>query len=662
MRHALSCSIAASLSIFLLAGCAQSQTMRLRVDATDLPRHLVRAEAVIPVELLNRDAEGRADIWYVEWVPGNHNPSNPIQNLVEFRATDDRGRTLKWSRNYAHTVHKTIEVPGDAKELRLSYAYIASQPWVNSRSSDTYGRPNLGVLSFNNVLFYPDGANKNTLVVDAEVLLPDGWSASTSLMPPGRHHEGSLDGRPERVDLPPAPLATYVDSPMIAGEHYRVWDMESLCDAPHTFEAVAPEADSLELPDARLVKFDRMIAETQAVFGPFPWDQFRFLIVLSDDMPGFGLEHRESTLIRYGTTMLVDCERTGASMNTVPHEYIHVWVGKLRAQEGLLHDDYHTPGDTRMMWVYEGLTSYYDEVIAARSGLSTFDQFRDGWIATIERYMLQPGRLWRSVEDTGAGLRHLRETSPRFESLRRRQDYYGEGSLFWMEADAIIRGATDNEKSLDDFSRAFFSVEKPEGAGDVVEHSREDVVRALTEVYSGADWDALIRERIETPRDSLDFDSLARSLGYRLEHHDEPFTAGDVSAAKGKSADLRSSLGITVRESGEIQTLLDSPAWRAGLGYDMKIVGVKTPESGDSTVAYTAAALRDAVRRSAATGEVELLVDWGGQIRPVHIAYDGGLRYLALVPIEGKPDLLREIARPRTVPTGDSSVRTPDAE
>ncbi len=648
MRHALSFPLAATLALFTLAGCARSQTMQLRVDATDLPRHLVRAEAIIPVELLNRSEQGDADVWYVEWVPGNHNPSNPIQNLVDFRATDERGRTLEWSRNYAHTVHKTIAVPADARELRLSYAYIASQPWVNSRSSDTYGRPNLGVLSFNNVLFYPDGANKNTLLVDAQVLLPDGWSASTALMPPGEHHTGTRDGRPERINLGAAPLATYVDSPMIAGEHYREWDMVSPGPAPHTFEAVAPKSDALELPEARREKFDRMIAETQAIFGPFPWDQFRFLIVLSDDMPGFGLEHRESTLIRYGTTMLVNSERNSASMNTVPHEYIHAWVGKLRAQEGLLHDDYHTPGDTRMMWVYEGLTSYYDEVIAARSGLYTFEQFRDSWIGTIERYLVQPGRLWRSVEDTGAGLRHLREGSPRYESLRRRQDYYGEGSLFWMEADAIIRGATDNRRSLDDFCLAFFGVEKPANAGDVVEHNREEVVRTLTEIYSGVDWDAMIRERIETPRESLDFDSLALALGYTIDYQDEPFTSGDISAAKGKSADLRLSLGITVDDSGEIKTLVDTPAWRAGLGYDMKIVGVKTPESGDSTVAYSAAALRDAVRRSADTGEVVLLVEWDGQIRQVRIAYDGGLRYPALVPVEGKPDLLREIARSRT--------------
>lgn len=637
------------LSLTAPGGCALSQTMRLRVDATDLPRHVVRAEAVIPVELLTRDASGDADVWYVEWVPGNHNPSNPIQNLVEFRATDDRGRAIEWRRDPARTVRKTLRVPPDAREVRLSYVYIASQPWVNSRSSDTYGLPAMGGLNFNNVLFYPAGADKNTLMVDAELLLPDGWSASTSLMAPGEQYVATADGRPELVDLSPASLARHVDSPVIMGEHLRVWELDSQTPgAPHTFEGVAPDPKFLEMPPARLAKFNRMLAEAQAVFGPFPWAQFRFLILFSDDLPGFGLEHRESTYIRYGANTLVNSEKPGGSpMTTVPHEYIHAWVGKLVAQRGLLHADYHTPADTRLMWVYEGLTSYYDEVLAARSRLYTLEEFRDSTLDTIRRYLIQPGRLWKSVEDTGAGLRHLREPSARFEEHRRRQDYYAEGGLFWMEADAIIRGGTGNARSLDDFCRAFYGVSAPEGDGSVVEHTRDDVVRALRAVYSGVDWDALIRERIESPRTTLGFESLAERLGYRLEFRDEPFTKADAGASTAKSADLRTSLGVSVDENGRITSILmDSPAWRAGLGHDMTIVGVRDAEGEER--AYSADALRAAVRDSRAAGCVGLLVNRAGSIDEVSIAYDGGLRYPALTPIKGAPDLLRAIAAPRT--------------
>lgn len=637
------------VSILMLAGCASSQTARLTVDATDLPRHLLHAEMTIPVGEFRRDARGAADIWFVEWVPGNHNPSGPVQNLVNFTASDDKGRTLRWARDPARTVRKTIDIPDDARQVRLRYSYIASQPWVNSRSTDSYGRPNLGVINFNTVLFYPDGADKNAFLLEGSLLMPDGWSASTALFAPGEVYRGSRDGAVERASLGKAALATFVDSPVIMGEHLASWPMAPVTGVAHAFDAVAPSEEFLVMPPERMAKFDRMHRECEAVFGPFPFGQFRYLIAMSDDLPGFGVEHRESTLIRYPNRTLRDSEQPGGSpMSTVPHEYVHVWVGKLVAQEGLLHPDFHTPGETRLMWVYEGLTTYYTDVVSVRSGLITREQFRDALLDKMHRYAMQPGRRWRSVEDTGAGLRHLRETSARFENLRRRQDYYHEGSLFWLEADAIIRGATNNERSLDDFSRAFFGVEAPPGAGDVVEHTRQDVVDALAAVYPGADWDALIRERIETPRADLGFGYLAALLGHRLDYTPEPFTRADRAAALSRTADLRSSLGVRVGEGGEItEILLDSPAWRAGLGYDTTIVGVGSGDAREHE-AYSGGALRDAVAASAERGSVDLLVRWDGQIRPVRIPYDGGLRFPRMTPMDGGADLIGAIAAPRT--------------
>lgn len=636
------------ITVVVLSGCAASQTARLTVDATDLPRHLLHAEMTIPASAFERDAGGGADVWFVEWVPGNHNPSGPVQNLVNFTARDDRGRVIPWRRDPARTVRKTLDIPPDAREVRLKYSYIASQPWVNSRSTDSYGRPNLGVINFNTVLFYPGGADKNEFLIDGALLMPDGWSASTSLLAPGTVYRGSRDGGVERVTLGVAPLATFVDAPVIMGEHLASWAMTPMNGAVHTFDAVAPAEEFLVMPPERMEKFNRMHAECEAVFGAFPFGQFRYLIAMSDDLPGFGVEHRESTLIRYPNRTLRDSEKPGGSpMGTVPHEYVHVWVGKLVAQEGLLHADYHTPAETRLMWVYEGLTTYYTDVMSVRSGLLTREQFRDALLEKMHRYAMQPGRLWRSVEDTGAGLRHLRETSPRFENMRRRQDYYHEGSLFWLEADAIIRGATDNERSLDDFSRAFFGVAPPAGVGDVVEHTRQDVVDALGAVYSGVDWDALIRERLEKPREDLGFGYLAGLLGHRLEYTPEPFTRSDRAAVVSRAADLRSSLGVSVRDGGEIgEILLDSPAWRAGLGYDMTIVGVRLDGDGEHAE-YSAQALRDAVAASAESGVVDLLVRWDGQIRPVRIAYDGGLRFPRLTPMEGRRDLIDAIAASR---------------
>ena len=358
--------------------------------------------------------------------------------------------------------------------------------------------------------------------------MPDGWSASTALFAPGRVYRGSRDGSVERAALGRAALATFVDSPVIMGEHLASWPMAPVTGVTHAFDAVAPSEEFLVMPPERMAKFNRMHRECEAVF-PLP---LRAVPPPDrDERRSAGLRRRAPREHDPVPEPTPDSEKPGgSSMGTVPHEYVHVWVGKLVAQEGLLHRDYHTPGDTRLMWVYEGLTTYYTDVMSVRSGLLTHEQFRDSLLERMHRYAMQPGRAWRSVEDTGAGLRHLRETSARFENLRRRQDYYHEGSLFWLEADAIIRGATDNERSLDDFSRAFFGVAAPPGPGDVVEHTRRDVVDALAAVYPGADWDALIRERIERPRADPGFGYLAALLGHRLDYTHEPFTRADRAA------------------------------------------------------------------------------------------------------------------------------------
>ena len=150
------------LTILLLSGCASSQTARLTVDATDLPRHLLHAELTIPAGEFRRDERGAADVWFVEGVQGNHNPSGPVQNLVNFTASDDKGRTLRWSRDPRE---RSADDRHPRRRARGALRYLHREPAVvNSRSSDSYGRPNLGVINFNTVLFYPGGATRTRLM------------------------------------------------------------------------------------------------------------------------------------------------------------------------------------------------------------------------------------------------------------------------------------------------------------------------------------------------------------------------------------------------------------------------------------------------------------------------------------------------------------------
>ena len=611
------------------AAIAAPREMRLHIDATDIERRLVHAAVTMDA------APGPLDLHYVEWTPGNHNPSGPIQNVVNVRFVDGAGAELDWRRDPAHVTRFTIDVPDGARRITAHLSYIANQPGVNSRSTDTYGAPGYGGLNWNTVLLYPAGVHRDDLVVRPTLALPEGWRAATPLPIGGAPSEDNV------VRFNPVSLAELVGSPVIFGATLRSQAIPLEGDAPHLVHSVAPRDDQTILPDARLERFARMARETQRVFGPFPRSRYDFLVLLSDEWTGFGVEHEECTFIGMGANAFADAETDrGGPMLVVPHEYIHAWNGKLRAPEGLVADDYHTPAIPDLLWVYEGLTSYYTDVIGARSGMIDRESFESRLASRIGGYELQKGRAWRSVLDTTHALRHLRAPSASWEDLRRRQDYYAEGAMFWLEADALIRRATNNERSLDDFTRDFFGV--PAGThGRPSTYTRQDVIDALARVHPGADWDALVRDRIETPRrESLAFES-PRLLGYRFEWSKEPTPAQRRAEARERGASLRSSLGFDADATGRVTSVVPgSPADAARVAYDMRIVGVgDRPYSGD--------ALRDAVRNAERTGRVELTVHWGERLVPVVIEHDAGLRYPRLVRDETLgPDLLGAILEP----------------
>lgn len=611
-----SATAAAACLLASLAAPAHAADATLKADATDVARGLIHATITLPAQ------PGPMDLFYVEWTPGNHNPSGPIQNVVDLRITDNRGREVRWDRDPKDVVRLTAHVPDGASEIEVAFSYITNQPSVNSRSTDSYGLRTLGGISWNTLLWYPADAAKDEITYETILTLPSGWEWACAL------DATAIDSG--EVTFEDATLATLVDSPIIFGEHLRTWDLgTSQRGAPHFFHAVSSDPDNLELDEKRVDKFKRMIEVSEDLFGPFRYGEYHFLIFAESEIPGFGLEHAQSTYISYSSSTLRNAETpSGSSMGTVPHEYVHAWNGKLRAPAGLLHDDYHTDGDAGMLWVYEGLTSYLDDVISARCGLLTPDEYREAITRSLDTYQLRTGRLWRSVEDTARAQRHLRARSDRWEDLRRRQDYYGEGALFWMEADAIIRRGTNGAKSLDDFARAFFDVEPP-SLGVAHEYTRDEVVRTLAGVYPGEDWSALIEKRIERPAERLEFD-LPALLGYRFTLSEEPTEAQEKSLKRG-GLDLRHTLGFSVSESGEITNILrGSQADEQKLAFGTKIIGV----NGRT---WSRDRMLDAVQSAKGAGpSIELLIQWDDVLETKRFEAHRGMLHPRLERAEGE--------------------------
>jgi len=626
----------------------QAPTITLSVDATSLPKKLATAHLTIAVE------PGPLVLHYVKWTPGNHSPSGPIQNLVDLVIRDCNGQPLNWLRDESEPTRLTLTVPAQCTHIDIDLAYIADQPSVISRSTDTYGRATFGVLNWNTVLLYPDGFTHQQITVAPSLTVPAHWSVATSLP---AHDPATLeaasaddvtDPNPRHIGFTTVTLAQLIDSPVIMGTYMQSYALDVPRIPRHVMHLVADDPALIEMPGFLLPKFVALVEQSVAIFAPprkqsFPRDRYHFLIALGDGL-SFGVEHATCTLIGMAPTRIISAKESettggGQAIGVIPHEYFHTWCAKLAAPRALITSDYHTTPGRDLLWVYEGLTTYYTGILSVRSGLTTLDEYRQSLRDSAANYEFRSGRLWRPVTDTARSVQDLRPRTKAWASRREGLEYYGQGAMFWLEADALIRTGTRGRRSINSFCRLLFDV-PPRPVGTQGTYDRSDIVRALRKTYEKVDWDALIRDRLERPHSTLDMDPLFEKLGYRLTYASEATTDQEQSIAQDKGADLRTSLGIRVDEHAVITEVVPgSAADQSGLAHAMALIAV-------NSMAYTPQRLRTAVEHSTARGHIKLIVRFGESIQPLDVPYSSGGRYPTLKHIPGRRDLIKTIAEP----------------
>jgi predicted metalloprotease with PDZ domain len=251
------------------------------------------------------------------------------------------------------------------------------------------------------------------------------------------------------------------------------------------------------------------------------------------------------------------------------------------------------------------------------------------WATNAAFFAAQAGRAWRSVEDTTLDPVIAGRKPRPFPSATRTEDYYNEGSLVWLEADMIIRQATNDTKSLDDFAKAFFGGRG--GDWGEVTYDFGDVVAALNTIHP-YDWSEFLRTRLQTPGQPAPTGGIEKA-GYRLVWRDAPNAYDRARMARAKTADLTHSLGLVIDKDGVATSILwDGPAFRADIVNGTKILAV-------DGLGYSRERIEAAVR-AAADGRtpVRLLVERGGRYRTIEIAYHGGLRWPHLEKTGSGPD------------------------
>jgi predicted metalloprotease with PDZ domain len=599
----------------------------IRVDASDAGRRLFHVKMTMTAKT------GPMTLLYPEWIPGEHGPTGPILNMVGLVITGG-GKTIPWRRDDVNMFAYHVDVPAGVGSLDIAFDFISPSE-SSGFSSGASATTELAVVSWNQLLLYPEGANADSLQYQANLKLPNSWKFGTAL--PIRRETGA------EIEFQPAALTTLIDSPLSAGAHYRTIDLGSDRGLPHYLHLAADSERALEAAPETIQGFKNLVQEEGALFQARHYRDYHFLLTLSDHVAHFGLEHHESSDDRVGERTLIDDSQRIAEGFLLPHEFTHSWNGKFRRAAGLAGKDgrdggYDTPMKGELLWVYEGLTEYMGEVLTPRSALWTPEQYRDYLAITAASLDNEYGRRWRPLEDTAVAAQLLYTAPEDYNAYRRNVDYYPEGTLIWLEADVTIRKSSKGAKSLNDFCRTFYG--GASGKPELKTYTFADVVAGLNAVQP-YDWAGFFNQRLHSTSPHAPLGGVEGSgwkLTYDANRSDFWKSLEEVS----KGADFSYSLGIRVRdEDGTISDVaLESPAFKAGMAPAVKLIAINKRQ-------YNSTLLREAIQAAAKDGKpIELMVKAGDFYQTFSIDYRGGERYPHLTRIESAPDLLSDIIAP----------------
>lgn len=601
----------------------------LTVRLPNPAQQILYVDEVMPVR------PGPLTLYYPKFIPGDHAPDGPVDAMMGLEITGGNKR-IAWLRDEVDMFTFHLTVPEGVSRIDIRFQFPARERVT----------PNLMGLEWNDVALYQADYPTRAQMYEPTMIIPAGWRYGSALT--------TKESGGGRVTFGAVSFNTLVDSPVIAGEYFRELDLTPAGSSVHRYlDMVGDNAAALNISDAQLMGYRHLVEQAQALFRSHHYDDYHFLLTLSDYVSKGGLEHHQSSddRARGGAKMFADADHFMLDGSLLPHEYTHSWNGKFMRPAELWQPNFEDPQHGKMLWVYEGLTVYLGDMLTVRSGLWSPDIWRQAVAYRGAEMAHRTGREWRPLIDTTIGAQIVYGSSSAWSNWRRQTDFYREGQLLWLAVDMKIRTLSHGRHSIDDFARRFFAVDD----GSFVTHTYtfNDVVDSLNAVEP-YDWASFFHNWLDGAGQQVPLLSGIDASGWRLVYSDEPTRYENAVENVGEEELSRSgvnamfSVGLFLDREGKVEDVLwNGPAFKAGLAPGMELVAIDGQP-------YSTDLLKSAIAQAQKSRKPLQITAKGDGVTAVYtVDYDGGLKYPHLVRVPGTTDYLQQILAPE--PLGSDS-------
>lgn len=524
-----------------------SAAVRYRVSMSRPHSHLLEVEACFPPEAATQ--EGRLEALLPVWTPGSYLVREYARHLQDVEAFAADGRPLQATR----PDKRTVRVEGADGGVTLRYRVYANELSVRTNHLDgTHAYFNGAAL-----FLYAEATRAHAHHVTVEA--PAGWHTFTALP---REEAGTFVAKD---------YDTLVDSPFEVGPH-----------TPLRFSAAGVEhelvvwGDSVAEPEHLVADLRRVVEAAAALFGGLPLQRYLFLLYLTDRGRG-GLEHASSTALLFPRAGLQSSRGWEDLLTLVAHEYFHLWIVKRVKPRAFVAVDYGQENYTSLLWLFEGGTAYYDNLVVRRAGLTSAGRYLLRLGETLSQLHATPGRRVQTLAQASL-LSWVKHYRPDENSPNSAISYYLKGEVVCALLDLELRRLTQDARSLDDLMRLLWR-RYGDGSGVPEQGVEEAALQLVTEVAGAqaAQGLAAFFELALRSTQELDYGAFAHvglELRFRVRE-----SAGDKGGSaprlRATEARPRGWLGLTTRGSATVASVLEgSPAQEAGLYPDDDLVAL----------------------------------------------------------------------------------------